>query len=88
MGGNLFETLEAAEGHFTATAFEKAPGSHADAGSWNPDLFERMGAVTGEMHALATQYHPSQTDCYRPSWFEESEGLAERFLPASEHLII
>jgi amicoumacin kinase len=86
--GNLLETIDTEQGHFTAVAFEKAPGRPPEDKDWNATTFKNMGRMTGQMHALARQYEPAETDYYRPDWLQEAEGFAEAWLPASEQMTI
>ena len=47
-----------------------------------------MGGMMGRMHALAKGYRPGQPEWKRHSWNEEVEGAAEKFLPASDQIVI
>ena len=86
--GNLLEILGDGDEYFTAAAFAKAPGRTADEAIWQPPLFEEMGRMMGQMHALSKSYAPAATSFRRPDWHEETTGIAEKFLPAKDVNII
>jgi len=87
LAGNLLETVGSDE-YFTAVVFQYAPGVSATDEHWKPALFERMGRVLGRMHALTKQYELQHPNIRRPEWDEEVEGLAEKFLPPEQSLIV
>lgn len=69
VSGRLTERLEAEEGYFVLTQYEKAAGRHVKGGQpeWGPELFEAWGKITGVMHKLAKAYTPPQGIESRPS---------------------
>ena len=81
--GNLAETLEADSGYFLATSYEKAPGTLVDWRKWNPELFERWGALIGRMHALSRSYEPSDESMRRRHWHENRDWRLESSVPDS-----
>lgn len=78
--GNLVERLGSGKRPFSAALFEMARGVRPNTDSWQPPLFEAMGQMMGRMHALAKTYQPPP-HVRRPHWFEDVEGLAEKFIP-------
>lgn len=56
--GQLTACIDAGEGQFILTMFEKAAGSHIDSShpDWGSELFEQWGELTGMMHALEQHY--------------------------------
>ena len=85
---NLLEVLGDGSEYFTAAVFDKALGGPADGQVWQSSLFEEMGLMMGRMHALAKRYAPSNPSFKRPEWHEDVTGIAERFLPADQKVVV
>ncbi|MCH8294004.1 phosphotransferase [Candidatus Poribacteria bacterium] len=82
------EVVEADDGYFSATSFEKAQGGPPGKDQWNAELFREMGRVMGKMHALTKEYRPAHPSFIKPSWHEETECFAEKYLPPPEKTAI
>ncbi|WP_160035340.1 phosphotransferase enzyme family protein [Paenibacillus sp. An7] len=68
--GRWTETLKLKEMYFTATLFDKAKGKKIDYPDCLKDqeLYERLGRVTGRMHALTKSYKPVDPKIRRHDW--------------------
>ena len=89
LNGNYTETISCGpDEYFSAVVFEFAKGVPATPEFWTPPLFERMGRMLGRMHALSKGFVPSVPAAQRPHWDEEVEGIAEKFLPEDQSLIV
>jgi len=86
--GKLLETVPGDGGYFTAVVFTMAPGRPAGDDEWQPSLFERMGRMMGQMHQLSRTYTPASDLWRRPEWYEDSTGLADKFLSPDQQAII
>lgn len=87
-GGCLVETVDAADGYFSAALFEKAPGHVPNREDRTPELFTQMGRMIGRMHALTRSYTPSDPAIRRLHWDEDTDCFPVRYLPASEEKVI
>jgi amicoumacin kinase len=85
---NLVEVIPVDGTYFIASSFEKAPGGFVGEDERKPELFGAIGRMIGRMHALAKEYQPGKPEWKRHSWNEEVEGSAEKFLPASDQIVI
>ncbi|HSH05491.1 MAG TPA: phosphotransferase [Anaerolineae bacterium] len=66
---NLVEQIpDDHDGHFLATAFDRAPGTHATGDKRTPQLIHDWGAALGQMHHLAQNYTPTNPHWQRPHW--------------------
>lgn len=74
--GSFIEEIGEGDGLFVLSLFKKAPGAHIDSSheSWGSELFERWGAITGKMHALAQSYRLPEGMTPRPHQEGEGEG--------------
>jgi Ser/Thr protein kinase RdoA (MazF antagonist) len=88
--GNLVEPLPVGDGsHFTAVSFERARGDHPTRADWENGLAGKMGQIMGRMHALTKDFEPSHDRFRRHTWYDDfPDGIAERYLPASETNVI
>lgn len=86
--GNLVEVVAAGDTYFSAAAFVKAPGAHAEKRDWDNGLMVTLGQELGKMHRLTKNFAPSNPAYKRPDWHQELAGFAEKYLPASEALAI
>jgi Ser/Thr protein kinase RdoA (MazF antagonist) len=88
--GNLVEPIpvEKDGSHFTAVAFEWAPGDHATREAWRDGLPVRLGRIMGRMHALTKDFQPSEMRFRRHTWYEDAAGFVEQYLPPSEVVVI
>ncbi|MEM7012368.1 MAG: phosphotransferase, partial [Verrucomicrobiota bacterium] len=75
------------DSYFVATLFEKAVGQPARDGLWAPPVFEKMGRMMGQMHALTKRYKPPHEIFRRPHWDKDVEGIAQKYLPADQTLV-
>ena len=73
INGNLVETIPAADGHFVAAAYQKAPGALMDWRDWTPRIFVQWGALIGKMHAITKNYHPSDESTRRRYWHQDGD---------------
>jgi Ser/Thr protein kinase RdoA (MazF antagonist) len=72
------------EAYYTLTAFARAAGGTAGKDDWNDKLFIEWGRVIGRMHALTKNYTPSDPSFTRPTWHEDDDLRADKYLPASQ----
>jgi len=86
--GRLAEKIEAEDGYFITSAFEKAPGRPPRREDWQTGLLSDVGRLIGKMHALAKDYEPSDPRMRRPEWDFEMDEFAQRYLPAGEEQVI
>lgn len=86
--GNLAEKIDAQDGYFIASAFEKAPGRPPRREDWQAGLLKDVGRLVGQMHRLAKAYEPPDSRIRRPEWDFEMEDFARRYLPAGEERIV
>lgn len=86
--GRLVETVEAAEGYWSVTSFEKAQGHLPGRPDVTPELFEQMGRMMGRMHKLTKEYVPSDPAIRRMHWDEDVDTFPVRYLPASDEKVI
>lgn len=71
--GAYLELLEHGSATYIATACEKAPGvlgEELPAEAWSDALIEELGRATGQMHAIARTYVPTDGSLKRPAWDE------------------
>ncbi|MEF3353781.1 phosphotransferase [Paenibacillus sp. GYB006] len=70
--GRRTETAELEEMYFTAAVFDKAKGKKIDYPDCLKDheLYERLGRLTGRMHALSKSYKPADAKIRRHEWTE------------------
>ncbi|HDQ71968.1 MAG TPA: hypothetical protein ENN19_07710 [Chloroflexi bacterium] len=82
------DTGEADDAYFLAVAFEKAPGTYPSEADWEGGLPDQLGRIMGRMHALTQRYRPGEPRIRRPSWHDEVAGIAEKYLPPSDKIIV
>lgn len=72
INGKQTETAELEEMYFTAAVFDKAKGRRIDYPECLKDheLYERLGRLTGRMHALSKSYKPADPKIRRHNWTE------------------
>ncbi len=85
--GRLVEKIDAADGCFIATAFEKAPGRPPRREDWENGLIVEVGKLIGRMHRLTKEYSPPYPELRRPDWDIRMDTQAEDYLPAGEERI-
>ncbi|QWU13879.1 Ser/Thr protein kinase RdoA involved in Cpx stress response, MazF antagonist [Paenibacillus sophorae] len=88
--GNLTEVVGTdTELFFTAVAFEKAPGHKASYPECLNDegLYEKLGQLTGKMHALSQSYRPRNESVKRQDWSGNYYLKNIDILPASHTLV-
>ena len=61
----------------------RLPARLVDWRKWNPELFERWGALIGRMHALSRSYEPSDESMRRRHWHENRDWRLESSVPES-----
>ncbi len=83
----LVEKIDAAEGYFSVTAFEKAPGIPPRREDWENGLMVQLGRLIGRMHNLTKNYSPPRASIRRPDWDIGMDTAAEDYLPAGEERI-
>nr|WP_240547920.1 phosphotransferase [Paenibacillus lignilyticus] len=68
--GEWAEVIVTAEMFFTAVSFEKAHGQKANYPACLDDdaLYEALGRITGNMHALSKKYKPEDSSICRLEW--------------------
>jgi amicoumacin kinase len=86
--GNLVEAIPATDGHFLAVSFHKAPGGFVPFSDRTPDLLRELGATMGRIHRLTRDHPIPPIGRRRPSWFEEVDGMAEKYLGPGEEKVI
>ncbi len=88
LDGRYIEALDTKEGEFMAYAVEKVDGRLVDWREWTPEIFEKWGAMLGQLHALAKDYAPSDESYRRRHWHEDEDYNLERGIPSSQQDII
>lgn len=70
--GRLTEVVYLSEGYFTCSVFEKACGRRVEYPECLQDntLYERLGRLTGKVHALSKTYQPQERSGRRHDWSE------------------
>lgn len=68
--GRLTEVVLFSEGYFTCAVFEKACGRRVEYPECLQDntLYERLGRLTGKLHALSKSYQPQERSGSRHDW--------------------
>lgn len=68
--GRLTEVILLSEKHFTCVVFEKASGRMIEYPECLQDntLYERLGRLTGKLHALSKSYQPQERNRKRHGW--------------------
>lgn len=66
----LTEVVYLSEGYFTCAVFEKACGRRVEYPECLQDntLYERLGRLTGKLHALSKEYQPQERSGRRHDW--------------------
>jgi Ser/Thr protein kinase RdoA (MazF antagonist) len=85
--GRLVEKIDAKEGCFIVTAFEKAPGNPPRREDWENGLMVEIGRLIGRMHRLTKKYSPPSANIRRPDWDIGLDTVAEEHLPAGEERV-
>jgi Ser/Thr protein kinase RdoA (MazF antagonist) len=88
LNGHLAEKIEASQGYFTVSAFEKAPGGPPRGEDWERGLLAHIGRLLGRMHALTKTYQPSDPNIRRPNWDIGMDSSAEEYLPPGEETVV
>ena len=83
----LVEKIDASEGYFSVTAFEKAPGVPPRREDWENGLMVQLGQIIGRMHNLTKKYAPPNASIRRPEWDIGMDTAAEDYLPDGEERI-
>lgn len=85
INGEMTEVIEAQGMYFTAVSFKKAQGRKIDYPECLRDnaLYEKLGQVTGRIHALSMLYQPSNDSVRRHDWSRNYYLENIDFLPAS-----
>ncbi|WP_445935276.1 phosphotransferase enzyme family protein [Paenibacillus sp. FSL L8-0463] len=68
--GELVEVIEQRDGSYSCVCFEKARGrtiSYPEC-LQNPLLYEKLGQLTGKLHALSKNYQPQDPQNQRQDW--------------------
>ncbi len=75
-------------GQFLATAFIRAAGQPPRRVGLSPALYRTYGKMLGRVHALSRNYEPSDPVWRRPEWDDPHMMEIDRFIPASEPLVV
>jgi amicoumacin kinase len=87
--GRLVEAIDDGHGgQFMATAFVKAQGKSPWDLGWSHTLYETYGQLIGRLHALSQHYRPTHPAWQRPQWDDPELLDVERFLPASDTIVL
>ncbi|SDM76048.1 phosphotransferase enzyme family protein [Sediminibacillus halophilus] len=87
--GRVVETMTAADGtEFYGCWFSKAPGSPVQFSNLDEKVIHSWGKTIGAMHRVSKFYHPKEQIGYRKAWHQDDLLEVERYLPASESLVI
>ena len=87
--GELVETVNVGDTNFYVCLFDKAPGSPVQRNSpeFGPELFEKWGVITAQMHLATEEYDASNTQ--RLQWDEDDLIELENFIdPVVDQVII
>lgn len=88
--GNLTEVVQQDDMQFTVTSFVKAEGSKMGYPECltDIDLYQRLGKVTGKMHALSKKYELQDESIRRHDWNQNYYlSHMEKFVPASQSFV-
>jgi Ser/Thr protein kinase RdoA (MazF antagonist) len=85
MNGIMTEVINSADLYFTAVSFEKAPGKKSGYPECLQDegLYEKLGHMTGKLHALSKLYQPRDVIARRRDWKSNYYLRNIDFLPPS-----
>lgn len=72
LAGQLVEVVESGDSYFVACAFEKREGELPPSYKENPTLYQKLGQITGKIHALSKNYQPSSLAHRRYEWHENN----------------
>ena len=64
------EAVLAADGEYTAAAFERVRGAEVAEDDDREPIFTAMGQFLGQLHNASTHFRPRDPDCLRPQWNE------------------
>jgi Ser/Thr protein kinase RdoA (MazF antagonist) len=85
----LVEAIEDGRGgEFLATAFIRAAGQPLRKAGLSPRLYRTYGKMLGRIHALSKDYEPTDPAWRRPEWDDPGMMEIDKFVPASEPLVI
>lgn len=88
VNGLFVEEIPAAQGHFLAMLYQKAPGRHVQKDEWHAPFFQTWGAYIGRMHALTKEYRLGNPAWKRQEWHEEEHlNLRACGVPAEEESV-
>ncbi len=68
---NLIERVDVDGSHFTAYAFEEAPGRHPKIDDFTPEWLATYGALMGKMHRVTQGYQPPHGAKKRFHWYND-----------------
>ncbi|SDX03830.1 phosphotransferase enzyme family protein [Paenibacillus sp. CF384] len=87
--GEWTEVIVTAEMFFTAVSFEKAPGQKVGYPACLDDdaLYEALGRITGNMHALSKLYQPEDDSAHRLEWRQNDYLKDIDILPPSHQRV-
>ncbi|HKR05303.1 MAG TPA: phosphotransferase [Bacteroidia bacterium] len=83
--GKLVEKIEYGNDYYTAVLFEKAKGVEIGDKESTPDVFFKMGTLTGQLHAITKLYNPSPSVMPRKVWHSAEPDNVKKCLPAAEN---
>ena len=78
--GKFFEVVEEARHYFTVVCFEKIEGTKITKDDWNPDHFEYLGNLAGQLHRVGQNYQKKAQLAYR-DWDTIAEFHCYHHLP-------
>lgn len=89
INGGWTEVIRTAQGDYVCVSFEKAPGRqvHYPECLQDNSLYERLGRLTGKLHALARTYSPPKHAVRRHDWQRNWFLRHLDLLPASQTVV-
>lgn len=89
--GNLVSRTDYGDSYFITTAFAKAAGGkpHFQTYMEDKNLIQKLGRVTGKIHALSKKYKISKGSARRYDWKENNYLIKfTKYVPVSHELVI
>ena len=78
------EIIQLENSYFVVVAFEKAEGKYISASHWDPAQIQKLGQITGKMHALSKNYNPPKDSIKRVECFEVDNYDVDKHLPTCQ----
>ena len=83
----FIEIIELETSYFVVVAFERSKGKYIPASHFAPIQIQKLGQITGKMHALSKNYKPPKDSIKRMEWFEVDNYNVDKHLPTCQVMV-